>query len=293
MLIFLFFKMQEFFEKDYNSYCNDPQKISFCGIGVHYGKSVNMTVIPKEKGGVIFKRTDIEGDNEILANFSNVSKTTLNTTISNGNVSVSTIEHFMAALFAVNLRNAVILIDGPEVPLMDGGSSDFIFGLECIKIPKQDIQKFFVKKEIRVDLNDSYITAKPSNTLKIKCIIDFPHPQIGKQEIIFEDGTNNFKEEFSHAKTFGHIEQVKQMQTSQGICFGGDIFSAMVFDDEKIISPQFSYNIDDFVKHKLLDFIGDISLLPFDIVGEFECCKSSHKINNMLTYKIFEDTQLL
>lgn len=281
-------KMQEHSYSPNNLPLKNKRSVAFSGIGVHYGKGVNITVIPQESGGVVFKRIDIENNNEIPALYSNVSKTTLNTTISNGNVSVSTIEHLMAGLFAVGLKHALILIDGSEVPLMDGGSSDFIFGLECIEVPKQKAENFILKKEIRVTLGDSWIIAKPFDRLKIKCIVDFQHPQIGRQEVIFDETVNNFKEEFSHAKTFGHIKQIQQMQETQGICLGGDIFSAMVFDDEKIISPKFSYNIDDFAKHKMLDFIGDISLSPYNIKAEFECYKPSHKINNMLIYKIFE-----
>ena len=268
---------------------SENRGVNFTGKGVHYGKDVNITIIPRQNGGIIFKRVDIAHNNEIDATYNNVSKTLLNTTISNGNTSVATIEHLMSALFGLKIKNALILIDGPEVPLMDGGSSDFIFGLECITIPKQHTPSLFLQEEIKVELQDSYIIAKPSQNLKITCIIDFKLPFIGKQQIVFDETTHNFKEEISHAKTFGHITQIEQMQ-KQGICLGGDVYSATVFNDTEILSPAFSYNKDDFVKHKLLDFIGDISLSPYNIKAEFECYKPSHQINNLLISKIFSNS---
>lgn len=272
--------MQEYSENLY---------ISFKGKGVHYGKDVTMHVIPRNTGGIIFKRTDVVENNEIQALYNNITATTLNSTLSNGNTSVATIEHLMAGLFGVGLKNALILIDGPEVPLMDGGSSDFLFGLEVIKIPTQNTKKLFIKKEIRVENNDSYIIVQPNDCLEVICEIQFREKFIGNQKISFNENKDSFKEIFSHAKTFGHISQVEQMQES-GLCLGGDIYSAIIFDDNQILSPSFTYNHDDFIKHKLLDFLGDIHITPYNIKAKFECYKPSHKLNNMLISKIFEST---
>lgn len=268
-------------------YYDEKPSVNFTGKGVHYGKDVNITIIPMETDGIVFKRVDVPQNNEIQALYGNVVASSLNTTITNGNVGVATVEHLMAALFACKIKHAVILIDGAEVPLMDGGSSDFIFGLESISIPKQVSENLFIQKEIKVELGDSYIVAKPSRYLKINCTIDFPLPFIGKQTFVFDETKNSFKEEISHSKTFGHLTHIEKMQ-KEGICLGGDLYSAIVFDDEKILSPSFSYNKNDFVKHKILDFIGDISLAPCNIKAEFECYKPSHKLNNLLISKIFK-----
>ncbi|MFT4967369.1 MAG: UDP-3-O-[3-hydroxymyristoyl] N-acetylglucosamine deacetylase [Candidatus Deianiraeaceae bacterium] len=271
-------------------YSNHTQNsITFTGEGVHYGKNVTMQVIPQVSGGIVFKRTDISGDNEIRAHYTNVVPAKLNTTITNGFTSVATVEHLMAGLFGMQIKHAMILIDGSEVPLMDGGSSDFIFGLECLTIAKQETTVFELKDEVKVSLGDAYIIAKPCHTLKISSTVDFPHPCIGKQTYLYDKTKNNFKEEIAYAKTFGHITQIEEMQKN-GLCLGGDMYSAIIFNDEKILSPEFAYNNNDFVQHKLLDFIGDIYLAGCDIHAEFECYKTSHHLNNVLLSKIFDCT---
>lgn len=269
----------------------DSNSISFVGRGVHYAKDVHITITPKVDGGIVFKRIDKNDNNEIVALYSNVSSTIpLNTTITNGNVSVSTIEHLMAAMFALKIKNAHILIDGPEVPLMDGGSSDFIFGLECLHIPKQRTQNLYLKEEISVESGDSFIIARPSDKLVVNYTVEFPYAFIGRQKFTFDETRNDFKDEISYAKTFGHIDAIKEMQ-KHGICLGGDMYSAIVFDSEKILSPSYVYNKDDFVRHKILDFIGDISLSSYNIKAEFQCHKTSHKLNNLLISKIFSNTK--
>ncbi len=217
---------------------SENRGVNFTGKGVHYGKDVNITIIPRQNGGIIFKRVDIAHNNEIAATYNNVSKTLLNTTISNGNTSVATIEHLMSALFGLKIKNALILIDGPEVPLMDGGSSDFIFGLECITIPKQHTPSLFLQEEIKVELQDSYIIAKPSQNLKITCIIDFKLPFIGKQQIVFDETTHNFKEEISHAK---HLDiSLKLSKCKNKVSVLGETYTVPQYlMIQKFLAPHF------------------------------------------------------
>lgn len=262
--------------------------VHMSGVGVHFGKNVNMEIIPKNSGGIVFERIDLNPRIQIPALYSNVGSTDSNTTITKGDAKIATIEHLMAALYACNIRHAHILIDGAEVPLMDGGSNDFIFGLKCLGTIKTVLPKLILTKELKVELKDSYIKATPAEHLEIRCIVDFPVHFIGRQSIVFNETKHSFKEYISHAKTFGHIDFVRKMQ-EMGIAQGGDIYSAIIFDNEKVMSPDFSYNKDDFAKHKILDFIGDISLCEYDIKGHFECYKPSHHLNNLLIYKIFED----
>ena len=269
--------MQEHFENS----------ITFFGKGVHYNKDTSMTIIPQSSGGIVFKMTD--ASEPIIAHYTNVHQMQLNTTISNGKHSISTIEHLMAAFFYFKLKNAIILIDGPELPLMDGGSNDFIFGLEILKIPEQITKKLILKHEIKVTLNDSYIIAKPSNEFEILCEIDFPNSPIGTQVKQFNESKHNFKDTISYAKTFGHINQIEAMN-AKGICLGGDIFSAIVYNDTEILSPSYTHAKMDFVRHKILDFIGDIHISDYEIHGSFECYKSSHALNNMLMREIFSNT---
>jgi UDP-3-O-[3-hydroxymyristoyl] N-acetylglucosamine deacetylase len=268
---------------------SEDVSVKFTGVGVHFGKNINMEIVPMQSGGVTFVRTDANNV-EIPALYTNVVSTNSNTTIGNGSVKIATIEHFMAALYACNVKHAKIFIDSSEIPLMDGGSNDFIFGLECINCSKQKLPKLILRKEIVVELKDSYIRAMPSHTLRVHAIIDFPNTTIGRQEAFFDENAHYFKDYISHSKTFSHIDFVRKMQ-EMGIAQGGDIYSAIIFDNEKILSPNLSYNGDDFAKHKILDFIGDIMLCDNDIKGDFECYKSSHQLNNMLLYKIFEDKQ--
>lgn len=264
--------------------------VKFSGIGVHFGKNIDMEIIQTESGGIVFVRTDLNNNVEIPALYINVVATNSNTTIGKDNVKVATVEHFMAAIYACGIRNAKILINGAEVPLMDGGSSDFIFGLDASGMNKQKTSRLILKKEIAVEHKDSYIKATPLDRLQIHSIIDFSGTSIGRQEAFFCENTHSFKEYISHAKTFSHIDFVRKMQEA-GIAQGGDVYSAIIFDNEKVLSPKFSYNQNDFSKHKILDFIGDISLCQHDIKGHFECYKSSHNINNMLIYKIFENKE--
>jgi len=269
--------MQEHFENS----------ITFFGKGVHYNKETRMTVIPQSLGGIVFKRTDIEAQ-PIIANYANVHQMQLNTTISNGKDFISTIEHLMAAFFYFKLKNALILIDGPEIPLMDGGSNDFIFGLEMLKIPQQITKKLILKREIKVTLNDSHIIARPSNDFEVLCEIDFANSSVGRQVKKFNEKMHNFKDKISYAKTFGHIHQIQAMN-AKGICLGGDLFSAIIFNDKEIISPSYTHTKMDFVRHKILDFIGDLHITDYEIKGSFECYKSSHALNNILLREIFCD----
>ena len=269
--------MQEYFENS----------ITFFGKGVHYNKDTRMTIIPQSSGGIVFKMTD--ASEPIIAHYTNVHQMQLNTTISNGTHSISTIEHLMAAFFYFKLKNAIILIDGPEIPLMDGGSNDFIFGLEILKMPEQNTKKITLKREIKVTLSDSYIIAKPSDEFEILCEIDFPKSPIGRQTKKFNETKQSFKDTLSYAKTFGHIHQIEAMN-AKGICLGGDIFSAIVFNDTEILSPPYTHTKMDFVRHKILDFIGDIHISEFEIQASFECYKSSHALNNILMREIFSDT---
>ncbi len=269
--------MQEYFENS----------ITFFGKGVHYNKETRMTVIPQSEGGIVFHRTDIKCE-PIIAHYTNVHQMQLSTTIGTKEETVSTIEHLMAALYYFNLKNAKIFIDGPEIPLMDGGSNDFIFGIEMLQIPEQKTKKLFLKKEISVKFNDSYINAKPKNHFEVSFKIEFQNSPIGVQSNQFNELTHNFKDAISYAKTFGHTAQIEQMN-AKGICLGGDIFSAIIFNDTEILSPPYTYSKMDFVRHKILDFIGDIHITDFEIKGSFECHKSSHALNNALLREIFSN----
>lgn len=266
---------------------NYQNSITFVGKGVHYNKPTTITVIPTKSDGIIFRRTDLN-NKDFTASYTNIQHTQLNTTIKNGNDSISTIEHLMAAFYYMRIKNAIILIDGQEIPLMDGGSNDFIFGLETLDIPPQTIPKLFIKNEIKVELNDSYIIANPNSTFEVNFTIDFQNSPIGKQEKTFTQAKHNFKEKISHAKTFGHTKQIEEMNKN-GICLGGDIFSATIFNDNEIISPSYTYSKMDFVRHKILDFIGDIHTSPYEIIGNFQCYKSSHILNNKLMHQIFSN----
>lgn len=271
--------------------------VKFSGIGVHFGKNIDMHIVQTQGNGIVFIRTDLSNI-EIPALYTNVIATNSNTTIGTDggkehgkeNAKIATIEHLMAALYACNIKHAQIFINSSEIPLMDGGSNDFIFGLEAAGFQPQKAQNLILKKEILVEKGDSHIKATPLNSLSIHSIIEFAGTSIGRQEIKFNETQHSFREYISYAKTFSHINFVRQMQAA-GIAQGGDIYSATIFDNETVLSPKFSYNESDMPKHKILDFIGDISLCPYNIKGHFECYKSSHKINNMLISKIFEDKQ--
>jgi len=262
------------------------------GIGLHSGKKVKLSFQPaKANNGIKFIRTDLSKDNSIDALWSNVSSTNLCTTISNDKgASVSTIEHLMSALSGMHIDNANILIDGPEVPIMDGSSFPFVEQLELSGIEKQNINRktILVKEEIIVKNDYSYAKIIPNKQFSIDFEIEFESNLINKQSCQLQLINGNYKSDISSARTFGFEKDVDYLR-SNGLALGGSLDNAVVIGENNILNKEGLRFKDEFVRHKILDSIGDLYLAGNPIQGYFYGNKSGHYLNNQLLRKLFSD----
>ena len=282
---------------DISNICSNQQQtiakpVSIRGIGLHTGTEVTMKLHPaKVDYGIKFIRKDIKHNNVIEALWSNVSSTKLSTTISNQNgTSVSTIEHLMSALSGLHIDNIKIEIDGPEVPIMDGSSIKFVDLID--KTSTKSLNKrrkiLKVKKNIKVENNDSSVELKPNNQFSIDFEIDFPSKLISKQSCQLQLVNGNYKTDIASARTFG-FERDVDMLRSNGLALGGSLDNAVVVGETKILNSDGLRFKDEFVRHKILDSIGDLYLAGTPIQGYFFGNKSGHHLNNLLLKSLFAD----
>ena len=266
--------------------------VSINGIGLHSGIDVSMKLLPAESNyGIKFIRKDIAKHNVVDAIWSNVSSTKLSTTISNQNgVSVSTIEHLMSALSGLHIDNIKIEIDGPEVPIMDGSSIKFVNLINSCSIKslnkKRKIIK--VKKNIKIEKDDSSVELKPNNQFSIDFEIDFPSKLVSQQSCQLQLINGNYKTDIASARTFGFEKDVDMLR-SNGLALGGSLDNAVVVGESKILNSEGLRYKDEFVRHKILDSIGDLYLAGAPIQGYFFGNKSGHHLNNLLLRSLFDD----
>ncbi len=266
--------------------------IKLTGVGLHSGAKVNLIIDhAPEDNGIKFIRTDHKNHNVIEAIWSNVSATNLSTTISNkNNLSVSTIEHLMSALSGLHIDNANILLDGPEVPIMDGSSKPFVELIEenGIEIQNKKRRILKIKKEIFVSNEKGSIKLIPNKEFSIDFEIDFPSPVISKQSCQLQLINGNYKTDIASARTFGFEKDVEQLR-SNGLALGGSLENAVVVGEDKILNKEGLRFKDEFVRHKILDSIGDLYLAGAPIQGYFYGNKSGHQLNVKLLKRLFSD----
>ncbi|MBT3903078.1 MAG: UDP-3-O-acyl-N-acetylglucosamine deacetylase [Pelagibacteraceae bacterium] len=267
-------------------------EILLAGIGLHSGKQVELQLKPAEiDNGIKFIRTDKIKDNVINAVWSNVTETVLSTTISNkGGLKISTIEHLMSALSGLHIDNLNIYINAPEVPIMDGSSRPFVDVIEDtgIKVQSKKRKILNVKKVIEVKNNDSSVKIIPNKQFSIDFEIDFPSQLVSKQSCQLQLINGNYKSDIAAARTFGFEKDVEHLR-SNGLALGGSLDNAVVVGERKILNKDgLRYN-DEFVRHKILDSIGDLYLAGSPIIGYFYGNKSGHYLNNQLLRKLFSD----
>ena len=266
--------------------------IKAVGIGLHTGKNINMELLPSDiNTGISFIRTDIDPENVISASAENVGDTTLSTALVKDDIKISTIEHLLSAIAGLGVDNCLIKVDGPEIPIMDGSSSPFVFLIQSAGIEEQNSLKKFikVKKEISVTRGDAYAKIKPFNGFKVSYKVDFDHP-VHKglpSESIIDFSTTSFVKEVCRARTFGNASDLEELR-SQNLALGASISNAIAFGDDKILNEEGLRFNDEIVKHKMLDAIGDLYLLGHNLIGEFSGFKSGHALNNQLLKKIIE-----
>lgn len=262
------------------------------GVGLHTGATVKLSLIPAPANhGVVFVRTDVERPVEIHALAKNVVDTSsLATTLGKDGVKVGTVEHLLAALAGLGIDNVRVELDGPEVPIMDGSAAPFAYlvktaGIRVLAEPKSFI---VLKKSVTVTDGDKEATLSPASRFKIDCTIDFKHPLISDQAINFEFSDHGFSREIARARTFGFLRDVEMLKKA-GLARGGTLENAIVVDEFSILNPDGLRFPDEFVRHKLLDAIGDVSLFGHPVIGHLRVVKSGHALNHKLVTRVLSD----
>ncbi len=266
------------------------KEVGCTGVGLHSGERVKIKVRPAPPdSGICFVRTDLAGSPMIKASFENVIDTTLATTIGHNGCRVATIEHLMAAFFGLGIDNAIVEIDGPEVPIMDGSAAPFVFLLRSAGIePQNKAKKFLViKRPFQVKDGDRSVRITPSKELRITYTIDFNHPLLRNQTFETTFSSKEFTKEISRARTFGFLKDVQALKRA-GLAKGGSLDNAIVVDDFKILNEDGLRYKDEFVRHKILDFIGDLSILGAPVIGHFEVERSGHFLNQEMLRKLMK-----
>ena len=260
------------------------------GVGLHTGKKVYLTLRPAPiDTGIVFRRVDLDPVVEIPAKAKNVGDTTLSTTLVKGDVRISTVEHLLSAMAGLGIDNAYVEMNASEVPIMDGSAGPFVFLLQSAGIEEQAAAKKFIriKREVRLDDGDKFASFLPRNGFKVSFSIDFDHPVFRGRPASAEVDfcSTSFVREVSRARTFGFMHDMENLR-SQGLAQGGSVDNAIVVDDFRIVNEDGLRYEDEFVRHKVLDAIGDLYLLGNSLIGEFKAHKSGHALNNMLLRKL-------
>ena len=263
------------------------------GVGVHSGLPANLTLRPAPAHhGITFIRTDItDRDNIIPAKWDSVTETKLCTVLANAaGASISTVEHLLSALWGCGIDNAVIEIDGPEIPIMDGSSAAFVFMIECAGIAALDAQRSFIriKKPVTYVDGDKEAYLTPASNAVFSFEIDFKSPVIGHQKYSTELISGAYKADISRARTFGFLHEVEALR-KMGLARGGSLENAIVIDGDKILNPGGLRYRNEFVRHKILDAIGDLYLAGYPIIGHFHGVRAGHAVNNRLLHTLFAD----
>jgi len=263
------------------------------GVGLHTGDKVYMTLRPAAPNtGIVFRRTDLNPPVDIHARPDCVGDTRLSTTLVKGEVRVSTVEHLLSAMAGLGIDNAYVELSAPEVPIMDGSAGPFVFLLQSAGIEEQNAPKRFIriKKPVKVQEGDKWASFEPFEGFKVGFSIDFNHPIISKRtsraEIDFS--TTSFVKEVSRARTFGFMRDIEMLR-EHNLALGGSMDNAVVLDDYRVLNEDGLRYEDEFVKHKILDAIGDLYLLGHSLIGAYHAHKSGHELNNKLLRSLIAD----
>ena len=267
--------------------------IGCSGIGLHSGKKVTMSLNPSHTNtGIVFRRTDVNLENQIIpARWDCVVDARLATTIGNdAGVCVSTIEHLMAAFAGCGIDNAIVNLDGPEVPIMDGSAAPFIFLMECAGIIEQSEPRRAIKleKSIKVTDGNKYIIGCPDQAFSVDFEIDFDETPVAKQKLSMRLVNGTFKTEISRARTFGFVHEVDALREA-GLALGGSLDNAVVISGDKILNGDGLRYDDEFVRHKILDCVGDLYLSGSPIIGQINALRPGHALNNKFLHSLFQD----
>ncbi|WP_456488787.1 UDP-3-O-acyl-N-acetylglucosamine deacetylase [Caminibacter pacificus] len=262
--------------------------VEVVGIGLHKGVPVKLRLEPmSENSGIVFYRADKGVTIPLKPEY--VVDTKMATVLGNEGAVVSTIEHLMSAVYAFGIDNLRIVLDNDEVPIMDGSAISFVMMLKEAGIKELSAPKKFLRitKEVKIEDNNKFAVLKPSSEIEFDFEINFDHPVIGNQKYNFKFSTKNYIEEIAKARTFGFLKEVQYLR-SIGLALGGSLENAIVLDEKGILNDSLRFP-DEFVRHKILDAIGDMSLLGYNFIGNYEAFASGHHLNHLLTLKVFEE----
>jgi len=256
------------------------------GVGLHTGQKVYLTLRPAAaNSGIIFRRIDLPEPVEIRACPDNVGDTTLSTTLANGDVRVSTVEHLLSAMAGLGIDNAYVDLSASEVPIMDGSAGPFVFLIQSAGMEEQNAPKQFmrIKRSVKVRDGEKWAKFEPFNGFKVSFTIEFDHPVFrdSRDSASVDFSTTSFVKEVSRARTFGFMRDLERLRENN-LALGGNLDNAVVVDDYRILNEDGLRYEDEFVKHKVLDSIGDLYLLGHSLIGAFSGYKSGHALNNKL-----------
>ncbi len=265
--------------------------VNLVGIGLHKGVPVRLRLEPLEADrGIEFYRSDVNVS--IPLKPENVVDTKMATVIGKDGYFISTIEHMLSAVYAYGVDNLRVVVDADEIPVMDGSSASFCMlldeaGLVSLDAPKKIMK---IKKEIIVKEGDKYVKLSPSNDLNYDFTIKFNHPVIDEQSFTLNFTKEEYKNKIAKARTFGFLHEVQYLR-SKGLALGGSLENAVVLDDKKVLNTEGLRFPDEFVRHKILDAIGDMSLLGVNFIGNYEAFAGSHDLNHKLTLELFKEKE--
>jgi UDP-3-O-[3-hydroxymyristoyl] N-acetylglucosamine deacetylase len=265
--------------------------VSCSGVGVHSGRTVNLTIKPAPVNhGIRFVRIDLPGQPGVTAHFNNVVDTSLATVIGAEGCIVSTVEHLMAGLTGMAIDNAIVEVDAYELPIMDGSAGPFTRLIKSAGTQAQEGPKcyFKVNRPICLDENGKSVTINPADELRITCTIVYDHPLIGDQTCDFIINRESFEREICSARTFGFLQEVEMMKR-YGLARGGSLDNAVVIDGDRVLNEGGLRYPDEFVRHKMLDCIGDFSLIGMPIMGHVITNRSGHAFNHAFLEKFFKE----
>ena len=268
-------------------------EVSCDGVGLHSGNPVRMTLKPAPINyGIRFIRTDLPDAPEVKARFNGVIDTSLATVIGDEGCIISTIEHLMATFAGLSLDNVMIELDSYEVPIMDGSAGPFSVMINTVGIIEQEAPRYYfvIKEPIELIENDKFVLLHPDMDFKIKYSIEFEHPIVRKQTYCIDMNALRFENEISNARTFGFLHEVEYMK-QYGLARGGSLENAIVLGPDNVINKEGLRYEDEFVRHKILDCIGDFSLLGMPIIGSLTISKSGHALNHAFLEKFFDNKQ--
>jgi UDP-3-O-[3-hydroxymyristoyl] N-acetylglucosamine deacetylase len=270
--------------------------VEFEGVGLHSGAESSVRILPAGAGeGITFVRTDLLGKPRIKAEHKNLVSTSFATTIGKNGVTVGTVEHILAALYGLGVDNAIVELDGPEIPIMDGSAMPIVDMIEVAGLHKLDATRKYlvIEKPIRVMDHDRFVYFMPASKteqedgLSIDYTIDFSQPYLENQSFSFSFTRKSFKKELASARTFGYLKDVEMLKKN-GLALGGSLDNAIVIGDEDILNKDGLRFHDEFVRHKVLDLLGDLALLGIPVVGKLQAFRAGHGLNQRLVGKVLQ-----